>query len=252
MKPLITENEPELQGDQRLPVMPTHGGLVITTEIAQESFRRVINLEGLSVAQLMHKQLCYLFSELKEWSGIAQVINELLEQEAERKRKLLSLLNKKPPIINYGSYYEIQAGGNNFTNQGIDNADHTTLSNMRYQTNEDEQCEERDANDIGAKIKKALDVLQVEKLMKHMYDYTWVMEAMNQTKGMPDFITPSSFLAFVRDLGVENLPSKDSIELKQNKVSGKFPNWEFTDCDSTEAQRRTNVGRRFLSAYRGK
>jgi len=248
----VSNEELALQGDQRQPVMPWHGGLFIPIEIALSETRSIIKIEGLDEAWYLYNRLCAYCSRFINWSSFSQAINELFEQEAERKHKLLSLLNKKPAIINYGPYYEIQAGGNNFTNQGIDNGDHTTLSNMRYQTNEDEQCGERDANDIGAKIKKALDVLQVEKLMKHMYDYTWVMEAMNQTKGMPDFITPSSFLAFVRDLGVENLPSKDSIELKQNKVSGKFPNWEFTDCDSTEAQRRINVGRRFLSAYRGK
>ena len=246
------DNELELQGDQRQPVMPWHGGLFIPIELALSSTRSIIKIEGLDEAWYLYNRLCAYCSRFNNWSSFSQAINELFEQEAERKHKLLSLLNKKPAIINYGSYYEIQAGGNNITNQGIDDGKNTTLSDMEYQTNEDEQCEDEGANDIGAKIKKALDLLQEEKVMKNLYDYTWVMESMNQTKGMPDFITPNSFINYMKDLGVEKLPSEDTILLKQNKYSGRFPNWEFTDCDSTEAQRRINVGRRFLNAYRGK
>ena len=126
-------DELELQGDQRQPAMHEYGGLVITTEIAQAFIKHIIVIEGLEAARNVYKQFGGFFAIFKEWSGIAQAINELLEQEAERKRKLLSILNKKPAIINYGPYYEIQAGGNCYTNQG-----------MEGPVNEDEICEEGD------------------------------------------------------------------------------------------------------------
>lgn len=117
-------------------------------------------------------------------------------------------------------------------------------------TKEQPEEDEKNEDDIGVRIKKALNVLREEKFLKHKYDYTWVMEAMNQTTGMPNFNTPSSFITYIGDLAVENLPSEDSILLKLNNFAGKFPNWEFTDCDTTEANRRINVGKRFLTAFR--
>ena len=108
------ENELELQGDQRQPAMYEHGRLTITTEFALTTIKRIINTEGLSVAQRVHKQFCYVFSELKEWSSIAREVNELLEQESKR----LSYLDNVPTFVNYGIYNEIQAGGNNIIKLG--------------------------------------------------------------------------------------------------------------------------------------
>ena len=100
------------------------------------------------------------------------------------------------------------------------------------------------------KIKRSIDVLLKEKVLKNLYDYTWVMETMNQTKGLLKFNTPSSFIVFLKDIGIERLPSEDSINRKQNTFSGVFPQWEFTDCDTTEATRRINVGKRFFNLFR--
>lgn len=100
------------------------------------------------------------------------------------------------------------------------------------------------------RVKRSIEVIADEGVLKHLYDHTWVMEAMNQTDGMPKYNTPSSFISYLRDLGIERLPSEDSIQRKQNVFTGKFPDWEFTDCDSTEANRRINVGKRFLNVYR--
>ena len=116
MEPSITDNELELQGDQRQPVMPRHGGLLLTTEIALTIFKSIIVTEGIKVARREYKHMCYVFSALKEWSGIAQAINELLEQEAERKRKLLSHLGNAPTFFNFGIYNEILTEDNNITN----------------------------------------------------------------------------------------------------------------------------------------
>ena len=100
------------------------------------------------------------------------------------------------------------------------------------------------------RVRKSIDVLKKEKLLKNAYDYTWIMEVMNQTEDLPNFSTPHSFIVYMKGLGIIDLPSESSINKKQNVFTGTFPQWEFTDCDTTEATRRINVAKRFLSAYR--
>ena len=45
-------------------------------------------------------------------------------------------------------------------------------------------------NDI---IKEVIQQLKAEEVIEHLYDYTWVMLAMNDTKGLPSFDSPQSF-----------------------------------------------------------
>lgn len=108
----------------------------------------------------------------------------------------------------------------------------------------------KEHNGIDKRIHKTIETLRQEGLLKHLYDFTWVMETMNQTEGLPKFNTPRSYITYMQSLGIKNLPSEDSINRKQNTFSGKFPDWEFSDCDMTEATRRINIGKRFLSIFR--
>ena len=103
---------------------------------------------------------------------------------------------------------------------------------------------------IDQKLKKTIEKLEEEGTLKNLYDYTWIMSVMNETKGLPDFYTPSSLISYLKNLNIERLPSEDSINIKQNTFSGTFPDWIFTNCDSTEAKRRINVGKRFLNIFR--
>ena len=104
--------------------------------------------------------------------------------------------------------------------------------------------------EIPDRIIRCILKLKEEKVLKRLFDYTWVMEVMNQTKDLPKFNTPTSFITYLKNHGIERVPSEDTIEKKQNKRSGTFPNWEFTDCDTTEAMRRINVAKRFLVLLR--
>ena len=99
-------------------------------------------------------------------------------------------------------------------------------------------------------IFQCIKQMDKEESLKHLYDYTWIMEVMNQTKGLPKFNTPSSFITYLKNNGIKRLPSEDSINKKQNVFTGTFPDWEFTDCDMSEGTRRINTGKRFLSLYR--
>ena len=111
------------------------------------------------------------------------------------------------------------------------------------------QASDNDGGDDG-RIARTIETLRQEGELKHLYDFTWIMETMNQTEGLPKFNTPRSFINYMKTLGINNLPSEDSINRKQNTFIGTFPNWEFTDCDTTEGTRRINIGKRFLSIFR--
>jgi hypothetical protein len=109
-----------------------------------------------------------------------------------------------------------------------------------------------DDDTVATDVRMALAVqgLWEEGVLRHLYDYTWVMEVMNQTDGMPYFNTPASFITYLKAADVERLPSEDSINKKQNTFTGRFPDWIFVDCDATEAKRRINVGKRFLNIFK--
>lgn len=113
----------------------------------------------------------------------------------------------------------------------------------------DESSEAVSDNDI---IKEVIQQLKTEKVIVHLYDYTWVMLAMNDTKGLPSFDSPQSFVTFLSTLGLDNLPSESSIKKKNEKVVGVFPDLTFIDVDKTEGDRRVNVGKRFLNLYRSR
>lgn len=100
------------------------------------------------------------------------------------------------------------------------------------------------------RIRRAIAVLREERLVKHLYDYTWVMDVMNELDDMPSFDSPQSFLGYLGALDFDNLPDPSTIKKANNKMSGKYPDWEFADKDKTETNRRVNVAKRFLAAYR--
>jgi hypothetical protein len=78
------------------------------------------------------------------------------------------------------------------------------------------------------------------------------MLAMNDTQGLPSFDSPQSFVTFMKNIGLDCLPSESSIKKKNEKVLGVFPDLTFIDADKTEGDRRVNVGKRFLNLYRSR
>lgn len=160
------------------------------------------------------------------------------ENEEEKQQ---TVYNQMAWILNYQPTIEHQ---HNFVGGKPSNEDSDADTEVDSDTESSQSMEQR--------VKACIDTLWEEKVLKHLYDYTWVMETMNQTERMPHFDTPTSFIAYLENIGIERRPSDDSINKKQNVFSGTFPNWVFTDCDYPEATRRINVGKRFLSLYRKK
>ena len=166
--------------------------------------------------------------------------------------------NSKPVTVHITNHNKFEKGVGAF----ITNLNHLTIvmdseGNMKMDASQvpvmphtevDKEKEKPDLDDEW--IVECIKKLKEEKALKRLFDYTWVMEVMNQTKGLPKFNTPSSFIHYLNVHGITPLPSEDTINKKQNKFIGTFPNWVFTDCDTTEANRRINVGKRFLTLLR--
>lgn len=143
-----------------------------------------------------------------------------------------------------GSYIDIH--DNKVVNLSVDKGEvHVNQTNDSVVGTGDENAT---ATDV--RMAMAVKGLWDEGVLRHLYDYTWVMEVINQTDSMPYFNTPASFIAYLKEADVERLPSEDSINKKQNTFTGRFPDWLFVDCDATEAKRRINVGKRFLNIFK--
>jgi len=115
--------------------------------------------------------------------------------------------------------------------------------------------EETTVNGLGNIAKRmalSLRVLKENGALRHSYDYTWIMVAINNgvVKGINGFRSPQSYIDYLKSIGVEQVPCRSTISDYNNKVYGTFPDWEFTDTeDPSEMMRRKNVVRQFLSAF---
>ncbi len=112
-------------------------------------------------------------------------------------------------------------------------------------------AEER-REDVGDRIRSALQVMEQEEVLKYGYDYAWVMLAMDGTAELPHFKSVQSFLEYLRQtLGLDGLPGESSLSKKVRDTRGRHPNWTFADTDDArECTRRNNVASRFLSLFR--
>lgn len=106
---------------------------------------------------------------------------------------------------------------------------------------------------VEVRIKRAMEILLAEKVIKNAYDHAFVFQLMNESKELPDFLSAQSYLDYMQGLGFVNFPSKDTIEKKVSATFGSYPSWTFNDNkgqDATETIRRNNVAKRFISAFR--
>jgi len=115
----------------------------------------------------------------------------------------------------------------------------------------DDDCVEIDeANRCAA---AAIRTMRNEGVIQAPRDYVWIMTLMNQhvLADFDGYFTGLSFVKFLRAIGVEDVPSKSTVYNHADVVEGKFPQWEYRDRpDRTEAIRRTNVAKRFVTAFR--
>lgn len=106
---------------------------------------------------------------------------------------------------------------------------------------------------VEERVKRAMEIVIAEGVIKNAYDHTFVFLLMKQNSEMPDFISAQSYLDYMKGLGFVNFPSKDTIEKKVSATLGSYPSWTFIDSkgmDAAETRRRNNVATRFFSAFR--
>ena len=152
-----------------------------------------------------------------------------------------------------GSYVDVH--DNEVVNLSIDGAGEVQVDDhVRPEgaTQDDAEAEPSPLTDVQRRIRRAMETLRSEEVLRHAYDYAWVMLVMNQTEDLPTFDHAASFLQYLRLLGLdEGLTSTDTIIKKVSQTRQAFPHWTFRDTtDATEALRRNNVARRFLHCFR--
>lgn len=105
--------------------------------------------------------------------------------------------------------------------------------------------------DIDQRMQDIFHYLEDEKVIKHKYDYVWIMQliAEKKIKEVAPFKTVPSFRSYLLLLGIE-VAGVSTLSEYYNTVSGDYPNWVFTDTDDAgERLRRINVARMFYAAY---
>ena len=101
-------------------------------------------------------------------------------------------------------------------------------------------------------VLEAFATLRENEVILHPYDFTWVMAAINQfaVDGMEGFRSANAFVKYLKVLGVEDVPCRDTISSNINKVEDIYPMWTFSDTDEPcEVRRRRNVAIQFVAAY---
>ena len=99
----------------------------------------------------------------------------------------------------------------------------------------------------------AIRELQESGKLKHPSDYAYIMLASNEStlKGLPSFCSPNEFIAYLKELGMEKVPGRNTMYYTVNKTVGRYPNWTFSDSPQlSEELRRKNIANLFLSAFR--
>lgn len=191
--------------------------------------------------------------------SVDKLLNNLYKENDENHKGLFdAAYDEKTETLNLDvlvkNAIEDYTASHSATNEDIDEmfADETTpIESQSTEKEEDKSVEIITSTD--QLIIKAVEIMKKEKVIKHLYDYAFIMQIMNETEELPTFGSPKSFLSYFKELEITGLPGEDSIKKKVNSTFGHHPSWTFTDekgKDYQEAKRRIAVGSRFLSIYR--
>lgn len=108
-------------------------------------------------------------------------------------------------------------------------------------------------SDIDVCFRKAIEELLADKVIRNQYDYAFIYLAIREgvISEMEAFYSVQCFVDYLRDLGVENPPCKNSISNICTHTQGEFPEWLFLDAktDAQEERRRRNIVNRFSSVF---
>lgn len=177
------------------------------------------------------------------------------------------LINK-----NYGDNYTVQAGATVIAG-GVQAAmmrEQMFAQQHEQKTEETEEVElvmEESVCDVEIRMKKvryAIRQMQEEKcpLCKNnffgsgqAYQYAYLYALMSdgkycETYHLPRFKTSIEFLQYLKELGLEDLCSDQTIDNRLKLMNGSYPNWTILRGSETANLIANNVASRFLVLYR--
>lgn len=101
-----------------------------------------------------------------------------------------------------------------------------------------EKCQGRTANYFGRRVG---------------YQYAFIlalMRAKDERYGLPYVETTNEFLTYLKEyVGVQDLPSEDTIGRRLTRISGRYPDWRIEDGNQMDILEAQHVAQRFLSIY---
>ena len=101
-----------------------------------------------------------------------------------------------------------------------------------------EKCQGRTANYFGRRVG---------------YQYAFIlalMRAKDERYGLPYVETANEFLTYLKEyVGVQDLPSEDTIGRRLTRISGRYPDWRIEDGNQMDILEAQHVAQRFLSIY---
>lgn len=110
------------------------------------------------------------------------------------------------------------------------------------------------------RMKFSIETMKGEKcpLCKNNYfgygqawQYAYVFELLrNGDEDLPRFNKVKEFLDYLGYLGIEGLPTDETINSRLKLINGKFPSWKIFGGPENENVIANCVGKRFLSLYR--
>ena len=115
---------------------------------------------------------------------------------------------------------------------------------IKQNINIDKDNVEMQKDEMGKKIKCAIDTMWEEKVLLKKYDYAFIKLFMDNNDNLPHFKTSKDFLNYMKTIGCPKIPSESTFNNYYNKndfLDGKIK----CSSDRTEEIRRNEIIKRF-------
>lgn len=99
------------------------------------------------------------------------------------------------------------------------------------------------------KIVRTMNKLVEEGSIKYQYEWAIIMQLLKEKYSMT-FDNDQSFVDYLQMNGISHkAPTASDIRHLTQNMTGAYPEWNWTDKDSTESLRRNNLAKRFVNIY---
>lgn len=135
-------------------------------------------------------------------------------------------------------YEEMEENNRNQPNESDDGL------SIKQNINIDKDNVEMQKDEMGKKIKCAIDTMWEEKVLLNKYDYAFIKLFMDNNDNLPHFKTSKDFLNYMKTIGCPKIPSESTFNNYYNKndfLDGKIK----CSSDRTEKIRRNEIIKRF-------